>query len=63
MQEEETVIWDVIKTALDSETYKRMIDEIKDRKERRDGQTRETIFEDGDTGQSDCMALVVRNQW
>lgn len=63
MREEETVIWDVLKTAVDSETYERMINEIKERKERRDEQNRETIFEDCDTGQSDCMALVVRNQW
>ncbi len=65
MLEEETVIsyLGLDRYWVDTETYKGMINEIKDRKERRNGQTRETIFEDGDTGQSDCMALVVRNQW
>jgi hypothetical protein len=64
MDVEEEVIfpWNLIKETCGIKKYKEMVDEIKIRKERRNEQTRESIYEDGDTRVDDCMALVVFGQ-
>jgi hypothetical protein len=42
------------------ELYKELVNDIKERKRRRDESNSETILSDGDTRGSDCMALVLR---